>query len=80
MAGSSSQSTLLTGSTHQALRFPSAFNYSLPLKLDRNNYLTWRSQVIPAVQGHGLEGFVLGASKRAPQYIEVADKPPLREL
>ncbi|KAF4386292.1 hypothetical protein G4B88_003509 [Cannabis sativa] len=32
----------------------------LTLKLDRGNYTFWKSQVLPSLRAHDLEGFVLG--------------------
>ncbi|KAF4386199.1 hypothetical protein F8388_016451 [Cannabis sativa] len=32
----------------------------LTLKLDRGNYSFWKSQVLPALRAHDLEGFILG--------------------
>lgn len=34
----------------------------LTLKLDRGNYSFWRSQVVPTLRAHDLEGFILGTN------------------
>ncbi|KAF4354635.1 hypothetical protein F8388_009626 [Cannabis sativa] len=41
----------------------------LTLKLDRGNYTFWKSQVLPALRAHDLEGFVLGTKECPPQCI-----------
>lgn len=33
----------------------------LALKLDRNNFFIWRSQVLSAIRAHDLEGFLTGS-------------------
>ncbi|KAF4372294.1 hypothetical protein G4B88_007038 [Cannabis sativa] len=42
----------------------------LTLKLDRGNYTFWKSQVLPALRAHDLEGFVLGTKECPPQFVD----------
>lgn len=70
----SSQSSLLFGPTNHSTPFSCNFNYTLPLKLDRNNYILWRSQVIPAIRGHNLEAFIDGTSFCPPEFLEDGDE------
>ncbi|KAF4398867.1 hypothetical protein G4B88_023461 [Cannabis sativa] len=42
----------------------------LTLKLDRGNYTFWKSQVLPALRAHDLEGFVLGTKACPPQFVD----------
>jgi gag-polypeptide of LTR copia-type len=41
------------------------FSYQLPLKLNHENYLSWKFLVLPHIHGHDLLGFLDG-SKPAP--------------
>ena len=41
--------------------------------LDRDNYAYWRSQVLPAVRAHDLDGFLFGTRLCPPQYLDVPD-------
>ncbi|KAF4358743.1 hypothetical protein F8388_022510 [Cannabis sativa] len=47
------------------------------IRLDRDNYLYWRSQVVPAVRVHDLYGFLFGTRPRPPQFIDAPDEPNL---
>lgn len=40
----------------------------LPVKLDRTNYLPWRSQVLPILRLHNAMGYVEGACPCPPQF------------
>ena len=60
-----SSSNAAPSSSHNQDHVVPGFSFSsslmpLSLKLDRNNYAYWRSQVLPVVRAHGLEGFLLG--------------------
>lgn len=46
------------------------FHQLAPIKLTENNYLMWRQQVLAAVKGYGLEGFLTGA-KKCPELVAV---------
>lgn len=37
-----------------------SFNLVDPVELDKNNYLLWRSTVLPVIRGNRLEGFING--------------------
>jgi gag-polypeptide of LTR copia-type len=39
---------------------PTAFNYQLPIKLNRDNYLSWKFLILPHAKGHDLLGFLDG--------------------
>ncbi|OMO79651.1 hypothetical protein CCACVL1_13538 [Corchorus capsularis] len=36
------------------------FNHPVQVRLDRNNFLLWRSQLLPVIRGHNLVGFIDG--------------------
>ena len=45
------------------------FSFNTPAKLDRANYLIWRSQVLTSIRGNRLEGFINGTKSEPEQYI-----------
>lgn len=36
------------------------FSFTIPIKLDRSNYLLWHSQVLASIRGNRLEDFITG--------------------
>ncbi|KAL5745628.1 hypothetical protein ACOSP7_026774 [Xanthoceras sorbifolium] len=46
-------------------------NFNLPLKLDRDNFVHWKTQVLPAIQAFELGGFVSNTRSVQPKYIEL---------
>ena len=40
------------------------FSVTAPVKLDRSNYLIWKTQVLPAIRGNGLENLVDGSQAK----------------
>ncbi|KAL5856992.1 hypothetical protein ACOSQ3_004450 [Xanthoceras sorbifolium] len=70
-----STSSLNTGvssvSTVQASSFPQHLNFHLPLKLDENNYVLWKSQVLPAVRAFDLEEFILGERLCPSKFLDI---------
>ena len=58
---SSSTSGLIGSGQASSLAFVPAqqmFNHSLPMKLDRSNYILWRSQTDNVIFTNGLEDFL----------------------
>lgn len=53
---------------HHILSF---FSFSTTIKLDTTNYIVWKAQVLPAIRGNGLEGFV-NRTKKAPTNYQVS--------
>ena len=56
--------------------FPSTFPMLVPstlahlnIKLDSSNYTFWKSQILPSVRAHGLQGFLLGTHIKPDEYI-----------
>ena len=69
MASASTQSSSAAGSlgstqTTTMASFPSyqMLNNTLPVKLDRTNYILWRSQVDNVIFANGFEDFIDGSS------------------
>lgn len=40
------------------------------VKLEDENYLTWKQQILIASRGYGLEYFIIGGSSIPPQFID----------
>ena len=51
----------------------SNLNFTLSIKLERGNYLIWRSQILPILTGHGIDGFVIGMKPCLDEFISVVD-------
>ena len=45
------------------------FSFNTPVKLDRANYLIWRSQVLASIRGNRLECFINGTKSEPEQYL-----------
>ncbi|KAL5753747.1 hypothetical protein ACOSP7_021967 [Xanthoceras sorbifolium] len=58
----------------QSSSFPSHLNFNLPLKLDQENYVLWKSQVLPAIRAYDLEYFILGESTSPPKFVETINE------
>lgn len=46
-----------------------SYNFVTLIKLDHNNFMMWRNQVIASINGNGLEGFIIGANPCLNQYL-----------
>jgi gag-polypeptide of LTR copia-type len=55
------------------------FSYQLPLKLNNENYLSWKYLVLPHVRGHDLLGFLDG-SQPAPSELTSTGVNPTYKL
>ncbi|KAK2640772.1 hypothetical protein Ddye_022535 [Dipteronia dyeriana] len=49
-------------------------NFSLPIKLDQNNFIYWKAQILPIIRAFDLEEFIFGPVKSSQKYIEFEDK------
>lgn len=74
MASSSSINTTNSATHTIPQTNPTTFNFTVPIKLDRQNYLMWKSQVLPSIRGNELEGFI-NSTKPCPNkfLVVVAD-------
>ncbi|WJZ94173.1 hypothetical protein VitviT2T_013052 [Vitis vinifera] len=57
---SSSISTMGAASSSSSRFIPISFSHSISVRLDNNNFLFWRKQVLAAIRGHKLYNFVFG--------------------
>lgn len=56
--------------SHQLLhQTNTSYNFVTPIKLDQNNFIVWRTQVLTSIKGNGFEGFITGANKCPDQYL-----------
>ena len=46
-----------------------SYSFVTPVKLDQNNFILWRTQVLASVKGNGLEGFINGDLKCPEQFL-----------
>ncbi|KAL5733150.1 hypothetical protein ACOSP7_032493 [Xanthoceras sorbifolium] len=53
----------------QASSFPNHLNFNLPLKLDQDNYVLWKSQVLPTIRAFDLEEFIFGETICPQKYV-----------
>ncbi|KAI3453409.1 hypothetical protein Pfo_010072, partial [Paulownia fortunei] len=49
--------------------FHNTFNHPTSIKLDRNNFLLCKSQVLPAIRSHQLGSFIFGTQEIPPKFI-----------
>lgn len=47
----------------------SAYGFVTPVKLDQNNFISWRTQVLASIKGNGLEGFINGDFECPNQFL-----------
>ncbi|KAM6559183.1 hypothetical protein CsatA_028422 [Cannabis sativa] len=55
--------------------FQNSLNSSLTVKLDRSNFLAWKSQVIPTVIGHGLDDILLAGVAPQERMVNGQENP-----
>lgn len=61
---------LITSITSQTpFQSTTNINQSHLLKLDCHNYIVWKSQILPVLRGHELEGYVDGTHTCPPKVI-----------
>ena len=46
-----------------------SFTHSFSMKLDNNNFLIWKQQVVSAIKGYGLQRFVFFESAIPPRFL-----------
>ncbi|RZC76131.1 hypothetical protein C5167_000255 [Papaver somniferum] len=62
-----------TGSTNESvIALPSNIHHLINTKLEQDNYLLWKSQFFPLLEGYGLEGYVDGSLSAPSKFL--ADK------
>ena len=61
-------------SHHLPLTLPSILP-PVSVKLDRSNYVLWKSQVLPTVRAYDLEGFLLGTKSQPFETLSDSTNP-----
>lgn len=46
-----------------------SYSFVSPVKLDQNNFILWRTQVLASIKGNGLEGLINGDCKCLQQFL-----------
>ena len=46
-----------------------SFSFVTPVKLDQNNFILWRTQVLTSIKGNDLEGFINGDQECLEQFF-----------
>ncbi|KAL5778585.1 hypothetical protein ACOSQ2_009322 [Xanthoceras sorbifolium] len=49
-------------------------NFSLPIKLDDNNFIYWKTQILPIILAYELEDFIFGATKCPSKFADSVDE------
>ncbi|KAI9160735.1 hypothetical protein LWI28_011054 [Acer negundo] len=49
-------------------------NFNLPIKLDQNNFVYWKAQILPIVRAFDLDEFLFGPVRRPQKYVETKDE------
>jgi gag-polypeptide of LTR copia-type len=52
---------------------PTAFSYQLPIKLNNDNFLSWKFLILPHARGHDLLSFLDGTRQPPPSTISLSD-------
>lgn len=75
------QHPLLSSQTKDPHVLAKTLNFSLPIKLQKDNYIAWKTQVLPAIRALDLEDFVIGTIVCPPKFVEVKlDSKETREV
>ncbi|KAL5835320.1 hypothetical protein ACOSQ4_014817 [Xanthoceras sorbifolium] len=73
---SSSVSATLMAVPASTTSFSSAavkLNFNLPVKLDKNNYIYWSAQVLPAIRAYNLEEYIFETKPAPPKFVQVVN-------
>jgi hypothetical protein len=68
-SSSSSSSILAAPSTITSSHFLSPIQHLITIKLNRDNYLLWKAQIIPYLKGQHLFGFIDGTQPTPPKFL-----------
>ncbi|KAL5779198.1 hypothetical protein ACOSQ2_009935 [Xanthoceras sorbifolium] len=58
---------------NQSQLIPKNLNFNLPIKLDDNNFIYWKMQIIPVVKAFNLEYFIFGATTCPSKFVDSID-------
>ena len=60
--------------TNVSSPFTTTLSTTLSIKLDRDDFLLWKSQVLPTTRGHGIEDYLFGTKPQPPEFLESQDE------
>ncbi|KAL5825103.1 hypothetical protein ACOSQ3_021166 [Xanthoceras sorbifolium] len=55
-------------------------NFNPPVKLDRDNYIHWKAQVLPAIQAYELDDFISSLQSIPPKLVEICSSNGVKEV
>ncbi|KAK2665307.1 hypothetical protein Ddye_003881 [Dipteronia dyeriana] len=53
-------------------------NFSLPIKLDQNNFIYWKAQILPVVRAFDIEEFLFTPAQSPKKCVEIEDEDTFR--
>ena len=56
--------------TNVSFPFTTTLSTTLLIKLDQDNFLLWKYQVLPIARGHGIEGYLFETKSQPPEFLE----------
>ena len=68
------QNQEISSSPSFGMDFPNlakTLNFNVPIKLDKNNFIYWKTQILPAIHALDLEGFISGSKTLLSKTIDV---------
>ena len=74
MSEFSSSSSFSNLPSAHGVQFFGTFSHPLAVKLDENNFLQWRQQVLAACKGHGLPQFIFKKDLAPPEFLKDSDR------
>lgn len=74
LSSSLPSASAVTNSSIPQTFIPQTFNHPLPVKLDDDNYLPWRHQVMSTIKGFRLQKYIMGERFVPPQFLSPADE------
>ncbi|PON68977.1 hypothetical protein TorRG33x02_260180, partial [Trema orientale] len=54
--------------------FASTFGSVVSVKLEKGNYIVWHSQLVSAIRGYDLRGYIFGSKPCSPEHVEISDE------
>ncbi|KAL5760156.1 hypothetical protein ACOSP7_018658 [Xanthoceras sorbifolium] len=71
--------TMASPSTSDLNAIAKTLTFNVSLKLDRSNYIHWKTPILPAIRAMDLEGLISSSTQGPDQFIEVYSVSATRE-
>ncbi|KAL5856926.1 hypothetical protein ACOSQ3_004384 [Xanthoceras sorbifolium] len=55
-------------------------NFNLPIKLDDDNFIYWKTQILPVVRTFDLEDFILGVITCPVKFVQIIDEESSEQI